>query len=219
MRIDRTRASWQNHHCIDKIEEHFFYKKLSGQNSCTYRDLNKLNFGKPLETRLSPSLRSVPLIVPHPEEAKGASASGAGGSAAGSLGGSEAEARRKAQRRRRRLKAKEMERKKKEEEEGRGGEGGPSEFEKKKKNPVGRPPKKPRNPGAETKDPRLPKRPQNPFFQFCQEQRARVQRDFLREHGEEAQLSKKELTKMLAQGRISDGGGCFAKTLVAVGPD
>ena len=64
------------------------------------------------------------------------------------------------------------------------------------KNPVGRPPKKPRAGDTERRDPRLPKRPQNPFFQFCQEQRSRVQRDYLHQHGE--QLSKKELTRLLA---------------------
>ena len=48
------------------------------------------------------------------------------------------------------------------------------------------------------KDPQLPKRPQNPFFQFCQEQRNRVQKDYLRQN-EGLNLSKKELTKLLAQ--------------------
>ncbi|TRY75159.1 hypothetical protein TCAL_08377 [Tigriopus californicus] len=61
------------------------------------------------------------------------------------------------------------------------------------KGPVGRPPKKPK----EGKDPNLPKRPQNPFFQYCQEQRARVHREYQREQNVE--LSKKELTKILAQ--------------------
>ena len=42
-----------------------------------------------------------------------------------------------------------------------------------------------------------PKRPQNPFFQFCQDQRRKVAAEHLQERGE--QLSKKELTKVLAE--------------------
>lgn len=46
------------------------------------------------------------------------------------------------------------------------------------------------------KDPMLPKRPQNPFFQFCKEQRGAVAAEALERDG--VHLSKKELTKLLA---------------------
>jgi len=48
-----------------------------------------------------------------------------------------------------------------------------------------------------SRDPNLPKRPQNPFFQFCKEQRDNVAEQVLAAEG--IQLSKKELTKLLAQ--------------------
>lgn len=46
------------------------------------------------------------------------------------------------------------------------------------------------------RDPNLPKRPQNPFFQFCKEKRDEVAQEVL--HAEGVNLSKKELTKLLA---------------------
>jgi len=49
----------------------------------------------------------------------------------------------------------------------------------------------------QSRDPNLPKRPQNPFFQYCKEQRECVSRDEYEKEG--TQLSKKELTKLLAQ--------------------
>ncbi|XP_040570798.1 uncharacterized protein [Lepeophtheirus salmonis] len=44
-------------------------------------------------------------------------------------------------------------------------------------------------------DPNCPKRPQNPFFQFCQENRGKVSKEYLELH--RVTLSKKELTKIL----------------------
>ena len=46
------------------------------------------------------------------------------------------------------------------------------------------------------RDPNLPKRPQNPFFQFCKEKRDTVAQDVFRSQG--VNLTKKELTKILA---------------------
>ena len=46
------------------------------------------------------------------------------------------------------------------------------------------------------KDPNLPKRPQNPFFQFCKEKRDEVSQEVL--HSQGVNLTKKELTKILA---------------------
>jgi len=48
----------------------------------------------------------------------------------------------------------------------------------------------------EKRDPNLPKRPQNPFFQFCKEKREIVARDVFTSQG--VNLTKKELTKILA---------------------
>ncbi|XP_023341282.1 HMG1/2-like protein [Eurytemora carolleeae] len=48
-----------------------------------------------------------------------------------------------------------------------------------------------------SRDPNLPKRPQNPFFQYCKEQRDYISREIQDRDG--IQLSKKELTKLLAQ--------------------
>ncbi len=56
-------------------------------------------------------------------------------------------------------------------------------------NPVGRPRKR---------HPDQPRRPQNAFFLFCQEQRPRVQREFRRQSGGK-DIGKKELTRMLAE--------------------
>jgi len=50
---------------------------------------------------------------------------------------------------------------------------------------------------ASSRDPNIPKRPQNPFFQFCKEKREEVAQHVLQTDG--VQLSKKELTKLLAQ--------------------
>merc|ERR1719350_453072 len=46
------------------------------------------------------------------------------------------------------------------------------------------------------RDPNLPKRPQNPFFQYCKEKREVVAQDVFRNQG--VNLTKKELTKILA---------------------
>ena len=46
------------------------------------------------------------------------------------------------------------------------------------------------------RDPNLPKRPQNPFFQYCKEKREEVAKEFLNSQG--VNLTKKELTKILA---------------------
>ena len=46
------------------------------------------------------------------------------------------------------------------------------------------------------RDPNLPKRPQNPFFQFCKEKREEVAKEVLNTQG--INLTKKELTKILA---------------------
>jgi len=46
------------------------------------------------------------------------------------------------------------------------------------------------------RDPNLPKRPQNPFFQFCKEKRDTVAQDVFT--GQGVNLTKKELTKILA---------------------
>jgi len=46
------------------------------------------------------------------------------------------------------------------------------------------------------RDPNLPKRPQNPFFQFCKEKRDVVAQDVYKNQG--VNLTKKELTKILA---------------------
>jgi len=46
------------------------------------------------------------------------------------------------------------------------------------------------------RDPNLPKRPQNPFFQFCREQRENVAKEVL--YNQSVNLTKKELTKVLA---------------------
>jgi len=46
------------------------------------------------------------------------------------------------------------------------------------------------------RDPNLPKRPQNPFFQFCKEKRETVAKDVFTSQG--VNLTKKELTKILA---------------------
>ena len=76
-------------------------------------------------------------------------------------------------------------------------------------NPVGRPKKprivdgveKPRRQRRRPRDPAAPKRPQNAFLQFCQEQRPLVHTEYERDHG--VKLGKKELTKVLGQ-RWSD---------------
>jgi len=52
------------------------------------------------------------------------------------------------------------------------------------------------SPGG-SRDPDIPKRPQNPFFQFCKEKKEDVAQHVLDTDG--VQLSKKELTKLLAQ--------------------
>jgi len=73
-------------------------------------------------------------------------------------------------------------------------------LEGKKKEPGTTEKKGKKNKGEKEKavrDPNLPKRPQNPFFQFCKEQREQVSKEVLDSTG--TQLSKKELTKMLAQ--------------------
>ena len=73
-------------------------------------------------------------------------------------------------------------------------------------NPVGRP-KKPRPeksedpPVAVSEDISVPKRPQNPYHLYCQEQRSVVKREFLRLHN--LNLGKRELGNVLAQ-RWSD---------------
>lgn len=46
------------------------------------------------------------------------------------------------------------------------------------------------------RDPNLPKRPQNPFFQYCKEKREEVAKEFQNSQG--VNLTKKELTKILA---------------------
>ena len=46
------------------------------------------------------------------------------------------------------------------------------------------------------RDPNLPKRPQNPFFQYCKEKREEVAKEVLDTQG--INLTKKELTKILA---------------------
>merc|ERR1719369_1143036 len=46
------------------------------------------------------------------------------------------------------------------------------------------------------RDPNLPKRPQNPFFQYCKEKRDVVAQDVFKNQG--INLTKKELTKILA---------------------
>ena len=46
------------------------------------------------------------------------------------------------------------------------------------------------------RDPNLPKRPQNPFFQYCKEKREEVAKEVLNTQG--INLTKKELTKILA---------------------
>merc|ERR1712080_471673 len=46
------------------------------------------------------------------------------------------------------------------------------------------------------RDPNLPKRPQNPFFQYCKEKREVVAKDVFKNQG--INLTKKELTKILA---------------------
>ena len=46
------------------------------------------------------------------------------------------------------------------------------------------------------RDPNLPKRPQNPFFQYCKEKREAVAQEVYQSQG--VNLTKKELTKMLA---------------------
>ncbi|XP_071438566.1 high mobility group protein B2 isoform X2 [Hetaerina americana] len=49
------------------------------------------------------------------------------------------------------------------------------------------------------RDPTAPKRPANPYFQFCQEQRPLVSEQYTSiGSGQEADLSKQELTKLLA---------------------
>merc|ERR1719341_3042162 len=48
----------------------------------------------------------------------------------------------------------------------------------------------------QSRDPNLPKRPQNPFFQYCKEQRDVVAQDVFKNQG--INLTKKELTKILA---------------------
>ena len=63
--------------------------------------------------------------------------------------------------------------------------------------PVGRPRKQRAARGAKEREAGKPKRPQNPFFQFCQDQRKKVAAEHLQERNEE--LSKKELTKVLAE--------------------
>ena len=68
--------------------------------------------------------------------------------------------------------------------------------EKEPAKPVGRP-RKQRAAGAKEREAGKPKRPQNPFFQFCHDQRKKVAAEYLRERSEE--LSKKELTKVLAE--------------------
>jgi hypothetical protein len=52
-------------------------------------------------------------------------------------------------------------------------------------------------PGALPREPGRPKRPQNPFFQFCHDQRKKVAAEYLLEHN--VDLSKKDLTKILAE--------------------
>jgi len=53
-----------------------------------------------------------------------------------------------------------------------------------------------RNKDKPPRDPNLPKRPQNPFFQYCKEKREVVAQDVFRNQG--VNLTKKELTKILA---------------------
>ena len=78
-------------------------------------------------------------------------------------------------------------------------------------NPVGRP-RKIRPEGAAaaaaaaSREPGKPKRPQNPFFQFCHDQRKKVAAEYKQREGSGAaaaeggeDLSKKELTKILAE--------------------
>lgn len=69
-------------------------------------------------------------------------------------------------------------------------------------NPVGRP-KKPRSEDSksEKEDIPVPKRPQNPYHIYCQEQMSIVKREFLRLHN--LNLGKRELGNVLAQ-RWSD---------------
>ena len=63
------------------------------------------------------------------------------------------------------------------------------------------------------RDPLLPKRPQNPFFQFCKEKRETVAQDVFRSQG--VNLTKKELTKILAnQWNSLDSSGKTVRKIV-----
>lgn len=53
-----------------------------------------------------------------------------------------------------------------------------------------------RNKDKPPRDPNLPKRPQNPFFQYCKEKRDTVAQDVFKNQG--INLTKKELTRILA---------------------
>ena len=53
-----------------------------------------------------------------------------------------------------------------------------------------------RNKDKPPRDPNLPKRPQNPFFQYCKEKREVVAQDVFK--NQNINLTKKELTKILA---------------------
>lgn len=68
--------------------------------------------------------------------------------------------------------------------------------------PLAKPPKVPKRKRAKTdreKDPNAPKRPANPFFQFCQEQRSILMGELNSELlPGEPELSKQELTRQLA---------------------
>ncbi|XP_046402382.1 transcription factor SOX-6 [Ischnura elegans] len=71
---------------------------------------------------------------------------------------------------------------------GKGGTGGGTPSSSKRKNKDGK-----------DRDPSAPKRPANPYFQFCQEQRPLVSEQYTNiGSGQEADLSKQELTKLLA---------------------
>ena len=63
------------------------------------------------------------------------------------------------------------------------------------------------------RDPLLPKRPQNPFFQFCKEKRETVAQDVFRSQG--VNLTKKELTKILAnQWNSLDSNGKTVRRII-----
>ena len=86
-------------------------------------------------------------------------------------------------------------------------------------NPVGRPKKARTEDGSDRRrrrrrrqrDPAAPKKPQNAFLQFCQEQRTLVSAEYERDHG--VTLGKKELTKVLGQ-RWTDLGSEQKKVIL-----